>query len=1197
MPNLTCQVSRSAIVFIDPQVADYQSLIAGVKPGTEVVVLEGDKDAIEQITEILACRTNIESIHIVSHGAPGSLQLGNGRFSEDNLSAYSQQLQGWQSAFSQDAEILIYGCNVASVSRVCPTVRRGFKPPSHSAIRLKPTGENSFLQSSEEDFRYETGNSFPGGIVEETRDLDAGLERDGFTFIKRIAQLTNTNVAASKNLTGNATKGGDWELEATTGEIQTPLVFEAEVLASYEYVLNSFSGATNFGVGTTPRGINVGNFNADTFPDLVVTNQNSDNISILLGDGTGSFGTATNFAVGSNPVFVTSGLFNNDNFPDLTVANASGNISILLGNGTGGFGTATNFTAGNTPISIATGNFNADNFLDLAVVNANPAGTGTVSILLGNGTGSFDAAPNIIVGLIPGAVVVGNFNADSFADLAVANSFSNNISIVLGNGSGGFSAPTNFGAGTNPNSLALGDFNADNLSDIAVVNGGSNNVSILLGNGTGGFGTATNFSAGTGLEGIVAKDFSGDGKLDLAVSGTNGVAILAGNGNGGFSTPINFAAGTDPISIVAGNFNADTFPDLAVANNSSDNVSILLNTPTKVSFVTPPVGNTYNINEGAADTVINVPVTISNSSSFGDVIVPISIDPSSTATQGADYTLSTTSLTFPANTTNLTQNIAVTIKADNIVDSNEQIVLNFGTITGGTAVTGSSIGSSDRARISILDRNSFYTIAANPPTISEGNSGTTPVAFTITSNGSTEIASTVDYTIGGTATNGSDYNNIGGTSGATAATGKITFSAGETSKTITLDVLGDADIEGDETVSIALSNPVSQGGTTPTITTVTAIATIANDDTAGITVNPTAITTTETGGTAQFTVKLNAKPSANVTIGLSSDNLAEGAVSTNSLTFTPANWNVEQTVTVTGVDDFVADGNQSYNIITAPAASTDLNFNTLNPDDVAVTNSDNETPGITVNPTAGLITTEAGSTGGTAKFSVVLNTQPTASVTIALNSDNLAEGSVSTNSITFTTANWNVPQEITVTGVDDSIADGDINYKIITANAVSTDANYNLEVADVSLTNKDNDTAGVIVNPTETAATEGGAAGSYTVALKSQPTALVTVNLTTGEQIESIAPLTFTPNNWNTAQTVTVKAVDDAIVEGAQVGNVTHSVTSTDLKYNGIAIAGVTVAIADNDVPPPTPTPTPPTPTPPTPTPPTPTPPTPTPPT
>ncbi|NJM60990.1 MAG: DUF4347 domain-containing protein [Oscillatoriales cyanobacterium RU_3_3] len=128
MPNLTCQVSRSAIVFIDPQVADYQSLIAGVKPGTEVVVLEGDKDAIEQITEILACRTNIDSIHIISHGSPGSLQIGKTGFCEDNLEAYSQQLRQWQSAFTDSAEILIYGCNVAATSRICPEIRRGLNP-------------------------------------------------------------------------------------------------------------------------------------------------------------------------------------------------------------------------------------------------------------------------------------------------------------------------------------------------------------------------------------------------------------------------------------------------------------------------------------------------------------------------------------------------------------------------------------------------------------------------------------------------------------------------------------------------------------------------------------------------------------------------------------------------------------------------------------------------------------------------------------------------------------------------------------------------------------------------------------------------------------------------------------------------------------------------------------------------------------
>ena len=196
-----------------------------------------------------------------------------------------------------------------------------------------------------------------------------------------------------------------------------------------------------------------------------------------------------------------------------------------------------------------------------------------------------------------------------------------------------------------------------------------------------------------------------------------------------------------------------------------------------------------------------------------------------------------------------------------------------------------------------------------------------------------------------------------------------------------------------------------------------------------------------------------------------SDNVAEGTVSTNSLTFTSANYNEPQTITISGVDDLVADGPQPYKIVTAAAVSTDVNYNNVNPDDVTVTNSDNETPGITVNPTAGLTT---GEDGTQANFTVVLNTQPTADVTIGLTSDNLAEGTVSTNSLTFTPANWNAPQPVTVTGVDDSIADGDIDYKIVTGATVSTDPNYsNRDVADVSLSNKDDDTAGVSITPTE----------------------------------------------------------------------------------------------------------------------------------
>ncbi|MGL5063731.1 MAG: DUF4347 domain-containing protein [Microcoleus sp.] len=1192
MPNFNCQVSGSAIAFIDPQVTDYQSLIAGVKPGTEVVVLDGDKDAIEQITEILGDRKNIDSIHIISHGAPGSLQIGNGSFCAGNLSNYSGQLKQWRSAFAHGAEILIYGCNVAGVSRDRPTVRQirqGINSLSHSESRLKPTGDNFNKQSNKqlnqqslsEDFRYETGVSTPGGRGESARDneraieLESDLELDGFTFIQRIAQLTNTNVAASKNLTGSTVKGGDWELEVTTGEIKTSLIFEPEALAGYEYVLNSFKPATNFTVGTNPVLVDAGDFNGDGIKDLAVTNSaaanslNGAGTSILLGNTAGSFDPAINLTQGRIALAIAN--FNQDRYDDLVVDNGGGSVSIFFGSSSG-LGAPVNLSF-DTRISaeyIAVGNFNDDNRPDIAIATTRftgqPNTNSGVSILLQNLDGTFSAPVNSLVGRLPQSIAVGDFDSDGKQDdLAVSSRVDNTVSILLAGSNGVFTnGPTIPIAGAY--SIATGKFDADNTDDLAVTSNNPSNTSILLQKTPGTFTAAPNLAV-SGF--VAAGDIDGDGKTDLAFTGgAKGVSVRIGKGNGEFSSPIDFSVGSansSPSSVVVKNIDGDSRPDIAATNFSDNTVSVLLNTPPRVSFDTSKYSNTVGVNEQATDTPIDVEVTISNSSSFGDIVVPILIDPSSTAIQGADYTLSTNSLTFPANTTTLTQKVTVTIKADNIVDSNEQLILNLGQITGGV------VGGTSQVRLSILDRNSSYTIA-NTPTVTEGNSGTTPATFTITRNGSTELWSTVDYAITGTAINDTDYNNIGGTSGATAATGKITFAAGETSKTITLDVLGDAEIEPNETVSLTLSNPVSPGGA-PTIPNPTATSSIATDDTPGFTVNPKSLSTTETGGTAQFTVKLNAKPTANVSIALSSDNTAEGTVSTDSLIFTPDNWSKVETVTVTGVDDLVADESKTYNIITAPAFSTDLNFNDLNPDDVAVTNSDDETPGITVNPTAGLTTTEK---GDIAKFSVVLNTQPTNNVTVGLSSSNTAEGAVSTESITFTIDDWNRPKEVTVTGVNDSIAiaDGDIEYKIITANTVSNDQKYsNLPVVDVSLSNKDDDSVGVSVTPTEITATEGGANGTYTVVLKSQPTDPVTIALTTGNQIQPIAPLTFTAADWNIAQTVTVKAVGDTDVEGAHSSNITHIVTSTDTKYNKIPIGPVSVAIVDtplhNDPPPP----------------------------
>ena len=197
----------------------------------------------------------------------------------------------------------------------------------------------------------------------------------------------------------------------------------------------------------------------------------------------------------------------------------------------------------------------------------------------------------------------------------------------------------------------------------------------------------------------------------------------------------------------------------------------------------------------------------------------------------------------------------------------------------------------------------------------------------------------------------------------------------------------------------------------------------------------------------------------------------------------------------------VVDGDVAYTVVTAAAVSSDSSYNGLNAADVSLTNNDNDTAGITVTPTSGLVTTES---GGTATFSVVLNSQPTANVTIGLSSSDTTEGTLSTSSLTFTAANWNVAQTVTVTGVDDAIVDGDVAYTVVTAAAVSSDSAYNgLNAADVSLTNNDNDTAGITVTPTSgLVTTESGGTATFSVVLNSQPTANVTIGLSSSDTTE-----------------------------------------------------------------------------------------------
>ena len=370
--------------------------------------------------------------------------------------------------------------------------------------------------------------------------------------------------------------------------------------------------ALTFSTGTWPSSVAVGDFNADGRLDLAVANFGAASVSVLLGNPSavlggadGTFQAAPTYAAGTNPLAVTEGDFNRDGVPDLAVADSgSGTVSVLLGNDDGTFQTALAFPAGNGPESVAIGDFNSDGELDLAVTNP---GSATVSVLLGNGDGTFQAPLTLSVSRAQ-AVAVGDFNRDGVPDLAVANRNSGDIgrdtvSVLLGNGDGTFQAPAFFAVGGGAASVVVDDFNGDGVPDLALASPGYTThhesyslVSVLLGNGDGTFQAARTFYAGGIPSSVAAGDFNGDGKVDLAVatSGSNALSVLLGNGDGTFQALQIFGAGSGPVSVASGDFNRDGVPDLAVANFYSNNVSVLVGRKTNdltTTGTTPETGS------------------------------------------------------------------------------------------------------------------------------------------------------------------------------------------------------------------------------------------------------------------------------------------------------------------------------------------------------------------------------------------------------------------------------------------------------------------------------------------------------------------------------------------------------------------------------------------------------------------------------
>jgi hypothetical protein len=351
-----------------------------------------------------------------------------------------------------------------------------------------------------------------------------------------------------------------------------------------------FGLASSPPTGYNPHSMTVGDFNGDGKLDLAVANAcgsdpncgSESTLSVLLGDGRGNFTLASSPVVGGWPWSVAVGDFNGDGKLDLAVANQSSNtVSVLLGDGTGKFTLASSPATDYGPSSVAVGDFNGDGKLDLAVVNlcgidptCSGSFPGTVSILLGDGTGNFTLASSPPTSYAPYSVAVGDFNRDGKLDLAVANSGDGTVSVLLGDGTGNFTLASSAATGAQPESVAVGDFNGDGKLDMAVVNRVSGTVSILLGDGTGSFALASSVGIGLWSDSVAVGDFNGDGKLDLAVSG---ISILLGDGAGNFALASSAGNLVGPLAV--GDFNGDGKLDFAAINDvqwGSTGVSVFL---------------------------------------------------------------------------------------------------------------------------------------------------------------------------------------------------------------------------------------------------------------------------------------------------------------------------------------------------------------------------------------------------------------------------------------------------------------------------------------------------------------------------------------------------------------------------------------------------------------------------------------------
>ena len=551
---------------------------------------------------------------------------------------------------------------------------------------------------------------------------------------------------------------------------------------------------------------------------------------------------------------------------------------------------------------------------------------------------------------------------------------------------------------------------------------------------------------------------------------------------------------------------------------------------------------TLPVDEGANATY----TVVLDGSPASDVVIAVSSSGDVTVDTDAVTTGNQSTLTFTPSNWDTAQTVTVTAAED--TDGTDDIVAITHTVVPSDSADEFDLVRVANVTVTVTDDDYGVTVSARTLTVAEGGSATYTVVLAAEPSGSVVLSVTK-----------------GGSDDVTVDTTLLTFTTSNWSmaQTVTVTAAQDADAADDTAIITHTVVPSSSAAEYNLVLVADVRVTVNDNETAGVTVSGATLTVAE-GGSATYTVVLDAEPTGSVVITVNSDN-SDVTLSAATLTFTTANWSTAQTVTVRAAQD--ADTATITHAVEASSSADE--YDSVVAAGVTVTVAD-EDPGVSVSATSPLALAEGDST----TYMVVLYEAPTSGeVVISVTVTGSSDVTVDTARLTFTTSNWSTPKTVTVSAAQDADTVDDaasITHAVVAASSADEfDAAPNI-VLPVTVT--DDDAAGVTVSATDVKANEGSTATS-TVVLDAQPASNVVITVTAGGDSDvTVSPtrLTFTTSNWNVGQRVTVSAAQD-VDSANDTASITHAVVdaSSANEYDGVVVAGVSVTVTDDVSPPP----------------------------